>query len=165
MLTLPCTIAVEHWLRRLQRADGSPLADTTKAKIRSLFSVLFNHAIRYEWLDQGRNPITLVRQSAKRKRTPEVLEPCEIQNLLLELKSCFRLMVMLDVTTGLRRSELFALKWRDVDFTNLRLDVLRSIYLLHLGDCKTEASRKLSDYVLTRYTSDLGQLVSRKSVS
>jgi len=72
LLTLPCTIAVEHWLRRLQRADGSPLADTTKAKIRSLFSVLFNHAIRYEWLDQGRNPITLVRQSAKRKRTPEV---------------------------------------------------------------------------------------------
>jgi integrase len=136
------TIAVEHWLRRLQRADGSPLADTTKAKIRSLFSVLFNHAIRYEWLDQGRNPITLVRQSAKRKRTPEVLEPCEIQNLLLELKSCFRLMVMLDVTTGLRRSELFALKWRDVDFSNLRLDVLRSIYLRHLGDCKTEASRK-----------------------
>jgi integrase len=136
------TIAVEHWLRRLQRADGSPLADTTKAKIRSLFSVLFNHAIRYEWLDQGRNPITLVRQSAKRKRTPEVLEPCEIQNLLLELKSCFRLMVMLDVTTGLRRSELFALKWRDVGFSNLRLDVLRSIYLRHLGDCKTEASRK-----------------------
>jgi integrase len=118
------TIAVEHWLRRLQRADGNPLADTTKAKIRSLFSVLFNHAIRYEWLDQGRNPITLVRQSAKRKRTPEVLEPCEIQSLLLELKSCFRLMVMLDVTTGLRRSELFALKWRDVDFSNLRLDVL-----------------------------------------
>ena len=136
------TIGVEHWLRRLQRADGSLLADTTKAKIRSLFSVLFNHAIRYEWLDQGRNPITLVRQSAKRKRTPEVLEPCEIQNLLLELKSCFRLMVMLDVTTGLRRSELFALKWRDVDFSNLRLDVLRSIYLRHLGDCKTEASRK-----------------------
>jgi integrase len=136
------TIAVEHWLRRLQRADGNPLADTTKAKIRSLFNVLFNHAIRYEWLDQGRNPITLVRQSAKRKRTPEVLEPCEIQSLLLELKSCFRLMVMLDVTTGLRRSELFALKWRDVDFSNLRLDVLRSIYLRHLGDCKTEVSRK-----------------------
>jgi integrase len=25
-------------------------------------SVLFNHAIRYEWLEQGGNPITLVRQ-------------------------------------------------------------------------------------------------------
>ena len=136
------TIAVEHWLRQLQRADGTPLANTTKAKIRNLFSVLFNHAIRYEWLGQGRNPITLVRQSAKRNRTPEVLEPREIQDLLLQLKSCFRLMVLLAVTTGLRRSELLALKWSDVDFSNMRLDVLRSIYLQHTGDCKTEASRK-----------------------
>jgi integrase len=136
------TIAVEHWLRRWQRADGTPLANTTKAKIRNLLSVLFNHAIRYEWLGQGRNPITLVRQSTRRMRTPEVLEPGEIQSLLLQLKSCFRLMVLLDVTTGLRRSELFALKWSDVDFSNMRLDVLRSVYLGHVGDCKTEASRK-----------------------
>jgi len=36
-------------------------------------SVLLNHAIRYEWLEQGRNPITLVRQSAQRKWAPEIL--------------------------------------------------------------------------------------------
>jgi integrase len=136
------TIAVEHWLRGLQRADGTPLATATKAKLRNLFSVLFNHAIRHEWLGQGGNPITLVRQSAKRMRIPEVLEPSEVQGLLLQLKSCFRLMVLLDATTGLRRSELFAVKWSDVDFSNMRLDVLRSIYLRHVGDCKTEASRK-----------------------
>src|SRR5271166_6088411 len=122
------TIAVQHWVRGLQRADGTPLANPTKAKIRALFSVLVNHAIRYEWLEQGRNPITLVRQSAKRKSTPEVLDPNDIQGLLLQLDSCFRLMVMLDVTTGLRRSELFALKWLDVDFSNLTIDVQRSIY-------------------------------------
>jgi integrase len=136
------TMAVERWLRELQRADGAMLANTTKAKIRNLLSVLFNHAIRYEWLGQGRNPITLVRQSAKRNRTPEVLEPVEIQGLLRQLKSCFRLMVLLEATTGLRRSELFALKWSDVDFSNLHLDVSRSIYWRHIGNCKTEASRK-----------------------
>ena len=136
------TIAVERWLRWLRRADGNLLADSTKAKIRSLLSALFNHAIRYEWFDQGENPITLVRQSAKRQKTPEVLEIFEIQSLLQELNSCFRLMVILDVTTGLRRSELFALKWRDADFSNLQLDVQRSIYLGKIGNCKTEASRK-----------------------
>jgi integrase len=118
------------------------LANPTKAKIRNLFSVLFNHAIRYEWLEQGRNPITLVRQSAMRKSTPGVLDPNEIQGLLLQLDSCFRLLVMLDVTTGLRRSELFALKWLDVDFSKLTIDVQRSIYLGKIGTCKTEASRK-----------------------
>ena len=32
------TMAVQHWLRGLQRADGTPLANPTKAKIRNLFS-------------------------------------------------------------------------------------------------------------------------------
>jgi integrase len=45
------------------------------------------------------------------------------------LNSCFRLMVLLDSTTGLRRSELLALTWRDEDFSRLELSVVRSIYL------------------------------------
>jgi len=61
------TVAVERWLKEVRRVNGERLADATKAKIRNLMSVLFNHAIRYEWLEQGRNPITLVRQSAQRK--------------------------------------------------------------------------------------------------
>jgi hypothetical protein len=76
------TIVVENWLRQLRRKDGTPLADTTKTKRRSLMSVLFNHAIRYEWLEQGKNPITHVRQSTARQKTPEILDPPEIQNLL-----------------------------------------------------------------------------------
>ena len=78
---------VENWLRQLRRKDGKPLADTTKTKIRSLMSVLFNHAIRYEWLEQEKNPITLVRQSTARQKAPDVLDPDEIQNLLLHLES------------------------------------------------------------------------------
>jgi integrase len=54
------TIQVEPWLRRL------PLAKSSCAKIRNVMSVLFNHACRYEFFD--RNPICLVRQSAKRRR-------------------------------------------------------------------------------------------------
>ena len=104
------TIAVEHWLRQLLRVDGSPLAPSTKAKIRNLMSVLFNHAIRHEWLEQGRNPILLVRQSAKRQRIPEWLEPEELRALLSQLDRCFRVMVFLDAATGLRRSELLALE-------------------------------------------------------
>jgi integrase len=136
------TVAVESWLRNLKRQNGEDLANSTKAKIRNLMSVLFNHAIRYEWLEQGRNPIKLVRQSAMRQRTPEVLEAHEIQSLLSQLDSPFQIMVLLDVTTGLRRSELFALKWGDVDFSHLTIDINRSIFQGVLGNCKTEASRR-----------------------
>ena len=59
------TIQVESWLRTL------PLAKSSCAKIRNLMSVLFNHARRYELFD--RNPICLVRQSAKRRTAPTIL--------------------------------------------------------------------------------------------
>src|SRR3984957_5933559 len=136
------TVAVELWLRRLLRVDCCPLANPTKAKIRNLMSVLFNHAIRHEWLEQGRNPILLVRQSAKRQRIPEWLEPEELTALLTQLDRCFRVMVFLDAATGLGRSELLALKWGDVEFENLQIVVKRSIYRNVVGNCKTEASKK-----------------------
>jgi site-specific recombinase XerD len=92
------TIAVESWLRQLQRKDGEALANSSKAKIRNVMSVLFNHAIRYEWLEQGKNPIKLVRQSTLRQRSPTVLEPHELQNLLSQPESPYRLMMLLAVT-------------------------------------------------------------------
>jgi len=131
---------VETWLRKLTRCDGNDLANSTKAKIRNVMSVLFNHAIRYEWIEW--NPITLVRQSAHRRSIPPVLEHGEVQSLLAQLENPFRVMVLLDVTTGLRRSELFALKWKDVDFNNLLIAVQRSIFLVVVVVCKSETSRQ-----------------------
>jgi integrase len=135
-------VAIESWLRQLRGANGEILANATKAKIRNIFSVIFNHAIRSEWLPQGKNPVTLVRQSARRRTDPPVLDYREIQALLNQLCESTRLIVMLAVTTGLRRSELFALKWCDIDFVALMISVQRSVYLGMIGNCTTEASRE-----------------------
>lgn len=81
-------------------------------------SAVFNHAIRYEFLPQGMNPITL-RQSAKRMRVPDVLDAKEVTKLFSHLSQRDRVMVLLDTTTGLRRSELIGLKWSDVSFEQL----------------------------------------------
>ncbi len=51
-------------------------------------------------------------------------------------------MVLLDVVTGLRASELFGLKWTDVDFIKNEIRVMRSIVLQVVGPGKTEASQK-----------------------
>jgi len=130
------TVAVEKWLRKLKLSRGS------KAKIRSIMSVLFNHAIRHEFLPQGMNPITMVRQSAKRMKTPDILEVSEMVELFGQLSHRDRAMVLLDIVTGLRRSELIGLKWLDVDFEMLELSVTRSVYRQRVGKCKTEISRK-----------------------
>ena len=127
-------VAVEEWLDGIKRARG------TKAKIRNLMSALFTHAMRYEWLD--RNPIKLVRESAKRERIPTILELSELQLILSKLAVRERTLALLDAGTGLRVSELLALRWRDVDFDNLEIQVTRSIWHQIVGDCKTEASAK-----------------------
>ena len=130
------TVEVERWLRKLKLARGS------KAKIRAIMSVLFNHAIRHEFLPQGTNPITMVRQSAKRMRTPDILEVSELNELFNHLSHRDRAMALLDTVTGLRRSELIGLKWMDIDFEKLELSVTRSFYRQRVGRCKTEISRK-----------------------
>jgi hypothetical protein len=56
-------------------------------------SVLFNHACRYELFD--RNPIYLVRQSAKRRKPPIVLVPSEIKALVVHLDVRERTLVLL----------------------------------------------------------------------
>jgi len=47
---------------------------------------------------------------------------------------------LLDAATGLRVSELLVLRWSDVDFENLKLNLTRSIWHQVVGNCKTEAS-------------------------
>ena len=128
------TVAVEEWLK------GLPLANGSKAKVRNVMHALFNHAMRHEWAE--RNPITLVRQSAKRQRTPDVLDVDETKALLSELKDPFWTMVFLAATTGLRVGELLGLKWQDISFDLLEIHLIRAIVDGVVGDMKTEASRK-----------------------
>ena len=73
---------------------------------------------------------------------PNVLELAEIQLLLSKLAVRERTLALLDAGTGLRVSELLALRWRDIDFDRLEISVTRSIWHQVVGDCKTEASAK-----------------------
>jgi integrase len=127
-------VEVELWLKDLDRAPG------TRRKIRNVMSMLFNHGRRHDLCD--RNPIQWVRQSAKRRMAPDVLTSTEVQSLLANLRFRERTLVLLAVTTGLRRSELFALKWKDVDFESKQPHVRRSIVDRVIGACKTESSQK-----------------------
>jgi site-specific recombinase XerD len=58
------------------------------------------YSLPWEWYSQ--NPITRVRQSAKRSRIPIVLSVAQIQALLDNLREPVRTMVLVDVSTGLR---------------------------------------------------------------
>ena len=131
-------IAVEDWLFELSAANG------TKAKIRNIMSAVFRHAMRHGLLprDANSNPIRYVRQTAASQSTPCVLTVEQVIAILSNLREPCRTMAFLDATTGLRVSELLGLKWHDVDFRRLEINVRRAIVYGIVGGCKSKASRK-----------------------
>ena len=119
---------------------------TPEAKWVNCFVGPPNHAIRWEFTD--RNPISGpnkgagVRQSSKRQSVPDILEVSEIQAIVAELQLRERVLLFLDMATGLRRGELAGVRWQDFDFAVLDIDVQRSVVDQVVGRCKTEASQK-----------------------
>src|ERR1700745_4482089 len=99
-----------------------PMARFSLAKIRSILSILFNHAAA--------------------TNSSNVLTAAEMKALVDHLPLRERTLVLLAAATGLRQSELFGLKWRDVDFKRGELSVIRSIVFGVVGRCKTECSQK-----------------------
>jgi len=127
-------VAVEKWLNSLPVAPGS------RYKTKGVMSVLYQHAMRYEWVSA--NTIRLVRQSAIPLQEEIVLTPIEVGALLAELRDPFRTLILLASVTGLRRGELFGLKWEDVDFRNAEIRIVRSMVAQIEGPPKTLASRR-----------------------
>jgi len=128
------TVAIEEWLQTLA------LAPATRTKIRNQMSAVFTHGIRHEFIST--NPVSKVRCSAARLRDPDVLTPEEFRSLLPHLPLRERAMVMLAGSTGLRRSEMFALRWSDLCFHTMQVFVTKAVVRNHFGDGKTPASRK-----------------------
>jgi integrase len=144
------TAEVEEWLRAPMQSKAStpaPLAPGTRGKIRNIFSALFSHAIRWEFID--RNPITGpsrgsgVRQTSKRLRTPDVLTAQEIAAILERLQPRERAIVFLAASTGFRASEMRGLQWQDVDFDACTINLRRGVVGKHVGETKTAGSRRL----------------------
>jgi len=128
---------VEQWLKQLD------LAPKTKGHLQNLMRLLVNCAMRWELVGVAANPMKLVRVRGGSKRTkePRVLTIPQFQQLVKELNDPFRTMVLLDLATGLRCSELFALKWCDVIWDDLTLLVRRAIVDTVESDVKTVYSR------------------------
>lgn len=129
---------VEQWLKSLD------LAPKTKGNIRNVMAVVLSCAMRWGFIEQGINPLSLVRVKgiSRRQTEPRILTANEIQALIAALpREPYRTMVITALSTGLRCSELFALKWLDFDWDRLTILVQRAIVDGVVGDVKTKYSQ------------------------
>ena len=142
------TVAVESWLESL------PKSDQVKAHVKGLFHALFEYGVKYELVE--RNPVARIKQTRRRAKTPRILTPGEFQLLVAELREPVKTMVVTCAGLGLRVSELFGLKWGDINWENLEITIQRSLSEGEVSDTKTEASR-----APLPLTADLGEVLLR----
>lgn len=141
--------AVEEWLKSIRYLDGSkPLAPKSKKHIRNLMQLLYGCAMRWEFVPNTENNpfggrMIRVENATKRKkrRSLEIEEfHALLKHKLIKIEP-IRTMVTLAVCLGLRRSELFALRWSDIDWQKRTLRVVRRIVAGVLDEPKSERSK------------------------
>jgi len=111
----PAKVAEYRDLRLTEVAAGTVVREL------AYLSSIINHG-RREWGIHANNPVALVRKPTQPKGRDRVLTSAERERLLIELQPTGRRnvwmqsVVILALETGMRRSELLALRWGDINF-------------------------------------------------
>jgi len=94
-------------------------------------------------IDVQRNPIELVklRGTSRRQRKPQILAPEKFQELTSVLREPYNIMSIVAMCTGLRVSEILALRWENIDFEAGMMMVQQGVVNGRIGKVKTEASQ------------------------
>ncbi len=132
---------------RLLRADlyGKDLSDQTVRGIHTTLHAALDKAVAEKLL--FRNPADSCRLPPAKAREMHILTPEEIQRLLIQAKEdgCYELL-LLELSTGLRRGEICALQWSDLNFRTGELQVERQAHRvkgeLVVSPPKTKASNR-----------------------
>ena len=102
------------------------------------------YASAKEWGYVESNPAHGVRLPQKRTIRPKItFEPPQVEKIHGKLKEPHRTLVLVAAVTGMRISELFGLKWSDVDFERRLLRVRRTYYRGSFGLPKNQTSERV----------------------
>jgi integrase len=131
-------LAVEQWLK------GLDLAPKSKGHLKNQMRIVFNCAMRWELLPYQANPMGFVRvrDVSKRVRQSVVLTIDQFRQVLEHIPEPYRTMCVVAGCLGLRISEVLGLQWRDFNWETRQVQILRSWVFGHVGEPKTEYSRR-----------------------
>ena len=104
------------------KQSGQKLSPTTLRSIHKVLHSAFEQAVLWEYVD--RNPFHRVPLPACRPKQKIFLTPEQIKQLVLHRPPTLALAIHLTFAASLRKGELLALTWQDIDFSRntLRID-------------------------------------------
>lgn len=129
-------------------ADANPPSNATQRKRYRHVRVWLNWCVKQGYID--RSPLDDLSKPKKETKEPAYLKPADVDRLLIAIDhhrdtttdavgrtpdvQWLRDVIQVAVATGLRRGELAALRWADVDLDDGR------IHVRHRGDFKTKGN-------------------------
>jgi integrase len=135
---------VEFWLKELKSTEGTLYSKKSRENLKSMLCIIHDAAMFFRYLPIGRNPMQLVKvpivKAAPKSKPRIVLTKDEFRLLLARFVGMYRVMVMLAACVGLRRSEIFGLKWSDFNWLLREIFIQRSHVEGYEDETKTESS-------------------------
>lgn len=119
---------------KLQRAkpEGAGLAPRTVGHVHRLLHRALGHAVKWNVITS--NPIDAAEPPRVERTEIEILPPEDIRRVLQALRGrALYPVAVLALATGMRRGELAALRWGDVDFDGGKVRVERSLEQTNSG--------------------------------
>lgn len=108
--------------------DGHEIGYHSNYNYYKLINVMFNQAIRWEIMDK--NPNSKANKPKKEHKEKNFYDVNQVKKLLdvLENESIkYKLLVVLALDSGARRSELCALRWSDIDLETRMMSITKSL--------------------------------------
>jgi integrase len=114
---------------------GRKLSTKTMKHAKSIMSIAFQKAYDEKYI--SKNPVEKIEIPARQAKIRKTLTPAELKKLFAAMqKSRWIWSIRFALITGLRRGEILALKWADVDFDARRILINKSNSVTGLGDTK-----------------------------
>lgn len=128
---------VERYAARLAK---SGLAPETQRKTLMTLKAVLDKAMQWGYL--GKNPAVFAKAPKRVKKDIEVLSPAEMALLIESTDLRYRAIIATGCHTGLRISELFGLKWADINLAKGVLHVRQNLQKGTFFEPKSRSSRR-----------------------
>jgi integrase len=121
---------------------GLDLGTKSKREIKNILLRMVRAATVWGWITDAPDlgAITVKRKKGEVTRKARVLPLDEFGKMLKHLAEPYKTMACISYFHGLRVSELFGLKWKDVDWLGQQLEIRRSVVAQIEDDTKTPRS-------------------------
>jgi integrase len=126
--------------------DGGPLSHSSVRHTHVILSNVLEHALKWGYL--YRNPAKAVRPPRVERKEMRVWDNIQVIQFFKEVRehpdfSIYFQLFYVDFFSGLRLSEILALKWGDVDLDSGEVGIRRTVHQLHNGSIVYQSPKSI----------------------